>query len=202
MATYKRWHDSSEVRAQWTCPRLTPASDRWCTHNRQTQQTLLAHLPSSFIHLLCFNLNSPSLCDFGFLGDPILALFGFWLSAPNQTNKYHRMQTSIEYGFIDTSTMPSKDFPNVPASEHMTDPQLLTLTVLERTGGCISLVAVFAIFIAYWLIREVRNVQNTFIVFASVSNVGASIASTIAMDGLKRGRDSSLCQAQSFMFEM
>lgn len=98
--------------------------------------------------------------------------------------------------------MPSAEFPNVPTGEHMTAGQMLTLTVLERTGGCISLVAVLAIFVAYGLFPEVRNVQNIFIVFASVSNVGASIASAIAMGGLVQGRESSLCQAQSFMFEM
>lgn len=98
--------------------------------------------------------------------------------------------------------MPNADFPNVPTGEHMTKSQMLTLTVLERTGGCVSLVAVTVIFIAYYLCPRVRNVQNTFIVFASISNVGASIASAIAMDGLLLGKESSLCQAQSFMFEM
>jgi hypothetical protein len=98
--------------------------------------------------------------------------------------------------------MPTSDFPNVPTGEYMTVEQMLTLTVLERTGGCISLVAVLAIFVAYGLLPEVRNVQNTFIAFASVSNIGASIASSIAMDGLLLGKESSLCQAQSFMFEM
>jgi hypothetical protein len=78
----------------------------------------------------------------------------------------------------------------VPPGEMMSGAQKAAITALERTGGCISLA------------REVRNVQNTFIVFASVANVGASIASIIAMDGLARGTGSSLCQAQSFMFEM
>lgn len=98
--------------------------------------------------------------------------------------------------------MAASKFPNVPSGEHMTDAQVLTLVALERTGGCISLVGVILIFVAYWLVPGVRNVQNTFIVFASVSNVGASIASAIAMDGLFRGRESGLCQAQSFLFEM
>jgi hypothetical protein len=40
--------------------------------------------------------------------------------------------------------MPSKDYPDVPTGEHMTDAQMLTLTVLERTGGSVSLVAVTA----------------------------------------------------------
>lgn len=97
---------------------------------------------------------------------------------------------------------PNENYPNVPSGEVMTDAQVLTLTVLERTGGSISLIGVMAIFMAYYLCPRVRNVQNTFIVFASISNVGASIASVIAMDGLLTGKGSSLCQAQSFMFEM
>lgn len=94
------------------------------------------------------------------------------------------------------------DLPNIPTGEVMTETHVHTLTVLERTGGSISLVGVLAIFVAYYLCPRVRNVQNTFIVFASISNVGASIASLIAMDGLLKGKESGLCQAQSFMFEM
>lgn len=76
------------------------------------------------------------------------------------------------------------------------------LVLFERIGGSTSLLAVLLIFIAYALVPKVRNVQNTFIVFASVANVGASCASIIAMDGLELGVASSLCQAQSFMFHM
>lgn len=90
----------------------------------------------------------------------------------------------------------------VPPGEMMSASQKLAIVALERTGGCISLISVLLIFVAYGLAREVRNVQNTFIVFASVANVGASVASIIAMEGLNRGTSSSLCQAQSFMFEM
>ena len=98
--------------------------------------------------------------------------------------------------------MPGDEFPNVPSSEHMTGGQMLTIVSLERTGGCVSLAAVMLIFVAYYLFPGVRNVQNTFIVFASIANVGASIASVMARAGLSRGRESSLCQAQSFLFEM
>jgi hypothetical protein len=90
----------------------------------------------------------------------------------------------------------------VSQSHGLASEQLQTLVFLERVGGCISLVAVMLIFIAYALVRKVRNVQNTFIVFASVSNIGASVACIIAMDGLKAGEKTPLCQAQSFMFEM
>ncbi|KAG5932090.1 hypothetical protein E4U53_001490 [Claviceps sorghi] len=60
--------------------------------------------------------------------------------------------------------------------EHLTTHQVGTITTLERVGGIVSLVAVALILLTYGLVRRVRNVQNTFIVFASLSNVGASIA--------------------------
>jgi hypothetical protein len=84
----------------------------------------------------------------------------------------------------------------------LTESQRHTLVLFERIGGSISLVAVLMIFVAYALVPRVRNVQNTFIVFASVANIGACCASIIAMDGLELGVASPLCQAQSFMFHM
>lgn len=86
--------------------------------------------------------------------------------------------------------------------EDFTEDQIRTLMLMERIGGSVSLFAVIFIFIAYSLVPRARNVQNTFIVFASISNIGASIASIIAFDGLKAGKVSALCQAQSFLFEM
>ncbi|KAL2208645.1 hypothetical protein CC79DRAFT_1355941 [Sarocladium strictum] len=86
--------------------------------------------------------------------------------------------------------------------EDFLEHQLHIIVYLERIGGSISLVAVFLIFIAYALVPRTRNVQNTFIVFASVSNIGASVASIIALDGLQAGKETALCQAQSFLFEM
>lgn len=91
---------------------------------------------------------------------------------------------------------------SLPIKDHLTQSQIDVLVALERLGGSISLIALMFIFLAYALIRQVRNVQNTFIVFASVSNVGASIASIIALDGLHAGKGSALCQTQAFLFEM
>ncbi|KAF4982421.1 hypothetical protein FZEAL_1939 [Fusarium zealandicum] len=87
-------------------------------------------------------------------------------------------------------------------SETLTPGQTQALVMMERIGGSVSLVSVCLIFVAFALVPRVRNVQNTFIVFASVANIGASIASIIAMDGLELGVASPLCQAQSFMFHM
>lgn len=80
--------------------------------------------------------------------------------------------------------------------------QVNTLIFLERIGGTVSLISVLLIFIAYALVPRVRNVQNTFIVFASISNVGASVASIISFEGIRHGRTSALCQGQGFLFEM
>lgn len=87
-------------------------------------------------------------------------------------------------------------------AEALTPTQTETLVLLERIGGSVSLVAVVLIFVAYALVPRVRNVQNTFIVFASIANIGASVASIIAMDGLNRGVESALCQGQGFLFQM
>lgn len=87
-------------------------------------------------------------------------------------------------------------------AESIGQDQMATLVLLERIGGSISLVAVVLILIAYALVPSVRNVQNTFILFASIANIGASVASIIAMDGLELGVASPLCQAQSFLFQM
>lgn len=87
-------------------------------------------------------------------------------------------------------------------NEQLNHHQIRTLVLVERIGGALSLASVMLIFLAYWLVRRVRNVQNTFIVFASVSNIGASIGTIIAYDGMNAGQASALCQAQSFMFEM
>ena len=80
--------------------------------------------------------------------------------------------------------------------------QLALLALLERLGGCISLAFCLLIFVTYGSIRRLRNPRNTFIVFASIANVGASIGCIIARDGLARGEDSVLCRTQSFMVHM
>ncbi|KAL7928539.1 putative G-protein coupled receptor protein [Trichoderma chlorosporum] len=92
--------------------------------------------------------------------------------------------------------------PTAVDDEQLTQHQINTLVLVERIGGTISLVSVMLIFLTYWLVRRVRNVQNTFIVFASVSNVGASVGTIIAYAGIQAGQRSALCQAQSFLFEM
>ncbi|KAH7175228.1 hypothetical protein EDB81DRAFT_633207 [Dactylonectria macrodidyma] len=78
--------------------------------------------------------------------------------------------------------------------------QLEMLALLERIGGSVSLVSVMTIFVTYGLIARARNPRNTFILFASIANVGASIGCIISQDGLHAGEDSILCRTQSFLF--
>ncbi|KAH7124852.1 G-protein coupled receptor [Dactylonectria estremocensis] len=84
----------------------------------------------------------------------------------------------------------------------LTEHQMRILITLERTGASLSLVGVTLIFITYWLFKELRTMPNLFIIFASISNVGASIACLIGQDGILIGEDSALCQAQAFLLEI
>ncbi|KAF5572397.1 hypothetical protein FPANT_13115 [Fusarium pseudoanthophilum] len=88
------------------------------------------------------------------------------------------------------------------ATEMFSDSQLELLALLERVFSSISLVAVLLIFVTYGSIPRLRNPRNTFIVFASIANLGASIGTVISRDGLARGEDSALCRAQSFLVHM
>ncbi|KAK4098580.1 hypothetical protein N658DRAFT_431714 [Parathielavia hyrcaniae] len=77
-----------------------------------------------------------------------------------------------------------------------------TLQHVERFGASISLTCVCLIFVAYGLFKRVRTVPNTFIFFASIANVGASIACLIGYSGILAGEESALCQTQAFLLEM
>ncbi|KAL2161710.1 hypothetical protein VTH06DRAFT_8272 [Thermothelomyces fergusii] len=84
----------------------------------------------------------------------------------------------------------------------LTDKERRALELAERSGASISMVSVIIVFVVYGLFPRVRTVPNTFIVFASVANLGASIACLIGLSGLRAGEESALCQAQAFLFEM
>ncbi|KAK0657011.1 hypothetical protein B0T16DRAFT_50373 [Cercophora newfieldiana] len=73
---------------------------------------------------------------------------------------------------------------------------------VERAGATLSLVGVGFIFIAYGMFKRLRTVPNTFILFASIANVGASIACLIGYEGILAGDASPLCQIQGFLLEM
>lgn len=88
------------------------------------------------------------------------------------------------------------------AAMALTDKQVQVVIILERTGASLSLVGITFIFVAYWMFRRLRTIPNLFILFASIANVGASIACIIGYDGILSGEESALCQAQAFLLEM
>lgn len=92
--------------------------------------------------------------------------------------------------------------PGVSGYMNLTVAQRNTIQVAERIGASLSLVGVVFVIVTYALFKKVRNVSNTFIFYASVANVGASIACLIGYDGIEKGDDSALCQAQAFLLEM
>ncbi|KAK1832634.1 hypothetical protein QBC39DRAFT_433187 [Podospora conica] len=87
-------------------------------------------------------------------------------------------------------------------STSFNEDQIRTLALIQRTGGCLSLISVLLIFIAFASLPRLRTVPNTFIAFASVSNAGAAVACIIGSDGLHQGESSPLCQLQGFLLEM
>lgn len=87
-------------------------------------------------------------------------------------------------------------------STPFTQDQIQTLALIQRTGGCLSLISVILIFIAFASLPRLRTVPNTFIAFASVSNAGAAVACIIGSDGFLQGETSPLCQLQGFLLEM
>lgn len=84
----------------------------------------------------------------------------------------------------------------------LTSHQVQVVIALERTGASLSLIGIALVLVAYWLFKRLRTIPNLFIVFASIANIGASIACVIGYDGVLQGDESSLCQAQAFLLEM
>ncbi|KAG7141184.1 Cyclic AMP receptor-like protein A like [Verticillium longisporum] len=89
-----------------------------------------------------------------------------------------------------------------PEKMPLSGTQVTTIIALERTGASLSLIGITLIFVSYYLFKRLRTIPNLFIVFASVANIGASIACLIGYDGILIGEASALCQAQAFMLEM
>lgn len=81
------------------------------------------------------------------------------------------------------------------------DQEMRVIITIERIGASLSVAGSILVFIAYALSKRLRTVPNTFIVFASVANLGASIACLIGDSGMT-AQQSRLCQAQAFMFEL
>ncbi|KAH6619399.1 hypothetical protein B0J18DRAFT_467554 [Chaetomium sp. MPI-SDFR-AT-0129] len=85
---------------------------------------------------------------------------------------------------------------------NLTTAQRETIQLVERLGASISLIGVCLIFAAWGFLPRVRTIPNTFIFFASLANVGASIACLIGLNGIFAGEESALCKTQAFFLEM
>lgn len=92
--------------------------------------------------------------------------------------------------------MESSDDGSKLSTEHIN-----TLITIERTGAGLSMAAIVLTVISYLAFKKLRTTPNLFLVFASIANAGASIASMMGYDGLRMGVNSALCQAQGFIFE-
>ncbi|KAG5656419.1 hypothetical protein KAF25_000006 [Fusarium avenaceum] len=75
------------------------------------------------------------------------------------------------------------------------------LITIERVGAGCSMVAIVLVLLSFGLFKKLRTTPNLFLIFASIANAGASVASMIGYDGLEKGEGSHLCQAQAFIFE-
>lgn len=87
------------------------------------------------------------------------------------------------------------------ADKGFSEQEMKAIIAMERIGASLSVAGCLLVFIAYALSKRLRSVPNTFIVFASVANLGASIACLIGDSGMS-AQHGNLCQAQGFMFEL
>ena len=85
---------------------------------------------------------------------------------------------------------------------HLSQEQASAVVGLERAGASLSMIGVFLIIVTFIFFKRLRTVPNTFILFASIANIGASTASLIGLTGIAAGNGSSLCRAQAFLLEM
>ncbi|CAK7237772.1 hypothetical protein SBRCBS47491_010125 [Sporothrix bragantina] len=88
------------------------------------------------------------------------------------------------------------------ATMQLSSQQASVVVGLERAGASLSMIGVLLIIITFGLFKRLRTVPNTFILFASMANIGASTASLIGLSGIAQGSDSALCRAQAFLLEM
>ncbi|CAK7219849.1 hypothetical protein SCUCBS95973_003960 [Sporothrix curviconia] len=88
------------------------------------------------------------------------------------------------------------------ATMQLSGQQASVVVGLERAGASLSMIGVLLIIATFGLFKRLRTVPNTFILFASMANIGASTASLIGLSGIAQGSDSTLCRAQAFLLEM
>ncbi|KAI5463699.1 hypothetical protein BGZ63DRAFT_352936 [Mariannaea sp. PMI_226] len=87
------------------------------------------------------------------------------------------------------------------SEEYLSKKEVQILITIERTGAGCSMAAIVLTILSYVLVKKLRTTPNLFLLFASIANAGASVASMMGYDGVDKGEDSALCQSQAFIFE-
>lgn len=87
-------------------------------------------------------------------------------------------------------------------SKSLTAGQLHDLETTERIASCFSLLGASFIFFTFTYSSAFRRPVNRLIFYASWGNTLCNIATLMAQAGVRAGRDSHLCQFQSFLIQM
>ncbi|KAF1984291.1 hypothetical protein K402DRAFT_465408 [Aulographum hederae CBS 113979] len=76
------------------------------------------------------------------------------------------------------------------------------IELTERCMSVISLLGTLFIICSFAACPSFRKPINRLVVYASFGNIMSNVATTVSIDGLRRGTGSSLCQFQGFMIQM
>ena len=76
------------------------------------------------------------------------------------------------------------------------------LSITERVGSCLSLAGIAFIFATFTLSPYFKKSINRQIFYASIGNLGVTVAALISEDGPRAGQYSALCQFQGFLVQM
>ncbi len=84
----------------------------------------------------------------------------------------------------------------------LSERQARDIETVERSMSIVSLLGTFFIFWTFTRFPYFRKPINRLVMFASVGNCMANVATLIASSGIKAGAGSSLCQFQAFFIQM
>jgi cation transporter-like permease len=87
-------------------------------------------------------------------------------------------------------------------AQTLTESQLESLVVIERTSAILSLTGTAFVVTTFWASKAFRTLSNTLIFYASFGNVLSNVAHLAAIAGVRAGPNSALCQMQGFLQQM
>jgi hypothetical protein len=87
-------------------------------------------------------------------------------------------------------------------AQSLTESQIKSLVVIERTSAVLSLMGTALVIITFWSSKTFRTLSNTLIFYASFGNVLSNVAHLVAVAGVTAGPNSALCQMQGFLQQM